>query len=170
MTSRPRSLAASIIAAVALANVPASAAVPIPICVVIRDYAAVPGGSRVQAIQIVADAYRPLGIGVVWMKSPVCAEMTTIHLSILPRTARGEGSDRIIGVDAPSGLEADMHLAHILFRRIGGDRVRRTWTRVHVAPPISAGLRSQGAAQRPKKVSAAPTIARRIAEPMPVFN
>ena len=33
MTSRPGSLAASIIAAVALANVPASAAVPIPISV-----------------------------------------------------------------------------------------------------------------------------------------
>jgi hypothetical protein len=123
MTSRPRSLAASIITAVALADVPASMTVPIPICVVIRDHAAVPRRVLGQATQIVADAYRPLGIFVVWIKSPVCTDMTTIHLSILPRRARGESGDRIIGVDAPSGFDVDGHLAHILYRRVGDARV-----------------------------------------------
>jgi hypothetical protein len=119
-------LAATIIAAVALANVPASAAVPIPICVVIRDHVAVPRRVLGQAIQIVADAYRPLGIGLVWTKSPSPpTDMTTMHFSILPRTAVSDGRDGIIGIDGPDGLEAHVHLAHILYRRVGDDRVTR---------------------------------------------
>jgi hypothetical protein len=47
-----------------------------PLCrfpsALIRDHANVPHRVLSPAIQLVADAYRPLGIGVVWIQSPVC--------------------------------------------------------------------------------------------------
>ena len=170
MTFCPRSLAATIITAVALADVPASAAVPLPICIVIRDHANVPDRVLGQAIQIVADAYRLLGIGIVWIKSPVCADITTMHLSILPRRAQGEGGDRIIGVDGPDGLEPHVHLAHILYRRIGDDRVTGHALGYVMAHLVAGTLRSTDVNARPTIVYGDRALAQRLIEGTTLFT
>jgi hypothetical protein len=172
MKSAPYSLVASVMAAVALADVPVSAAMPTPICVVLRNHAGVPRSVLGQAIQIVTDVYRPLGIGIVWITSaPLPTEMTTLHLSILPRTARRRGDDRIIGVDAPAGGATPEHLAHILYRRIGDDALTARALGHVMAQLIAGVLRSNG------DVNAPPTIVygdRRVAQRMragaPVFT
>jgi hypothetical protein len=161
MKSGPCSLTASIMAAVALAGIPMSVAAPIPICVVIRDHAGVPHAVLGQAIQIVGDAYRPLGIGIVWLESPSpTTDMTTMQLSILPRTATRNGRDGIIGIDAPAGLEQHVHLAHILYRRAGDDRATGHALGYVMAHLIAGMLQSA-------EVNAVPTIIygdRRIAQ------
>ena len=171
MKSGPCSLTASIMAAVALAGIPMSMAAPIPICVVIRDHAGVPHAVLGQAIQIVTDAYRPLGIGIVWLESPSPpTDMTTMQLSILPRTATTNGRDGIIGIDAPAGLERHVHLAQVLYRRAGDDRATGHALGYVMAHLIAGMLRSAEANAGPTIIHGDHRIPQRLIQGLALFT
>ena len=86
-------LATSVMSAIALAGAPGEP--QLPVFVVIQDHAGVPRHVLARAIQTVMDVYRPLGIGIAWIRAPYPApNIPTLYLSLLPRTAAEEGRAR----------------------------------------------------------------------------
>jgi hypothetical protein len=102
-------LATSLMSALALAGAPAEP--QLPVFVVFQDHVGVPRHVLARAIQTVTDVYRPLGIGIAWIRAPFSApDIPTLYLSLLPRTA---GADSMVGLDAPATRDAPAHLGHI---------------------------------------------------------
>jgi len=66
-----------------------------------------------RAIQVVADAYRPLGIGIAWIERPVPASaVPTVLVTLLRRSAGRNGDEKMLGIDAPGDARSRVHLAH----------------------------------------------------------
>jgi hypothetical protein len=111
----------SVLSAVAPTGAAASD-MPVPVVVVIHNHAGVAPPVLGRAIQATADAFRPLGIGIAWIRPPASLpDGTVVHLSILQRTAQGRSAGAVVGIDAPVDAGAPTHLAHILYRRVGND-------------------------------------------------
>ena len=107
MDSMGQMLATVVLTAVALADIPTAAPVPIPLCVVIQNHAGVHREVLSHAIQTVTAVYWPLGIGVVWIEGPFQSpRMTTVHLSILSRNTGHEGARRGAAILTPEEVQA----------------------------------------------------------------
>jgi hypothetical protein len=88
------------LSAVALAAVSASDT-PVPVVVVIHNHAGVAPPVLGRAIQATADALRPLGVGIAWLRPPAdIPDGTVVHLRILQRTAQGSSVDSMVGINA----------------------------------------------------------------------
>jgi hypothetical protein len=164
MDSMAQMLASVVLTAVALADIPTAAPVPIPLCMVIQNHAAVHREVLSHAIQIVTDVYRPLGIGVVWIEGPIQSpRMTTVHLSILPRNAGHQGARRIVGVEAPTMPASGVHVAHVLYEPVGTDDETGRALAYVISHLIAGVLRSYEPGIRPTIVTGDRQIAHRIA-------
>jgi hypothetical protein len=152
--------------AIALAG--AAAEPQLPVFVVIQDHAGVPRHVLARAIQTVTDAYRPLGIGIAWIRAPFPAPgIPTLYLSLLPRTA---GAESIVGLDAPAARDAPAHLGHVLYRRIGNDQETGRALGYVMAHLLKGVLSHVPETDRPVLVQAGRQTARRLAENAPIFT
>jgi hypothetical protein len=155
--------------AVALAGVAANP--QLPVFVVIENHAGVPRHVLARAIYTVADVYRPLGVGIAWIRAPFPAGDTpTLYLSLLPRTGGGEHRTSMVGIDAPSTSDAQAHLGHILYRRIGDDDETRRALGYVMAHLVRGVVLAHGASDRPTIVRADRQTARRMADGTQVFT
>ena len=164
MDSSAHMLVTAVLTAVAVADMPTSATAPIPLCVVIQDHAGVHREVLSLAIQTVTDVYRPLGIGLVWIEEPIQSpRMTTVHLSILPRSTAHEGARRIVGVEAPTTADSRVHVAHVLYERVGTDDETGRALGYVMSHLIAGVLRAYQPGVRPTIVTGDRRVARRIA-------
>jgi hypothetical protein len=155
--------------AIALAGVPTNP--QLPVFVVIENHAGVPRHVLARAIHTVADVYRPLGIGIAWIRPPFpTGDTPTLYLSLLPRTAGGEHRTSMVGIDAPSTSDARAHLGHILYRRIGDDDETSRALAYVMAHLVRGVLLSHDALDRPTIVRADRQTARRLADGASVFT
>ena len=162
------SLATSVMSAIALAGAPSEP--QLPVFVVIQDHAGVPRHVLARAIQTVTDAYRPLGIGIAWIRAPFPAGDTpTLYLSLLPRTGGGEHRTSMVGIDAPAPQDAPAHLGHILYRRIGNDQETSRALGYVIAHLVRGALSHEGS-DRPTLVRADRQTARKLAENASIFT
>jgi hypothetical protein len=151
--------------AIALAG--AAAEPQLPVFVVIQDHAEVPRHVLARAIQTVTDAYRPLGIGIAWIRAPFpTPDIPTLYLSLLPRTA----GEAMVGLDAPAPREAPAHLGHILYRRIGNDQETGRALGYVMAHLLRGVLSHVPETDRLTLVQADRQTARRLAENAPIFT
>ncbi len=162
-------LATSVMSVIALAG--AAAEQQLPVFVVIENHAATPRHVLARAIQTVVDVYRPLGVGIAWIRGPFPAGDTpTLYLSLLPRTTGGEHGASMAGIDAPATRDATTHLAHILYRRIGDDEETGRALGYLMAHLVRGVLMSDDATERPTLVQADRQTARRITAGASVFT
>jgi hypothetical protein len=119
-----------------------------------------------RAIQEVTDAYRPLGIGIAWIRAPFRAPDTpTLYLSLLPRKA---GEESMVGLDAPAPQDAP-NLGHILYRRIGNDE--ETGRALgYLMAHLLRGVLSHDSSDQATLVRADRQTARRLAETGSIFT
>ena len=171
MDSMTQMLATVVLTAVALADIPTTARAPIPLCVVIQNHAGVHRQVLSHAIQTVTGVYRPLGIGVVWIEGPIQSpRMTTVHLSILPRNTSHEGAPRIVGVEAPTTLDSRVHVAHVLYERVGADDETGRALGYVMSHLIAGVLRAYQPGVRPTIVIGDRPVARRIINGAAIFT
>jgi hypothetical protein len=162
-------LATSVMSVIALAGAPAEP--QLAVFVVIENHAGVPRHVLARAIQTVADVYRPLGVGIAWIRAPFPAGDTpTLYLSLLARTGGGEHRTSMVGIDAPAIRDAPTHLGHILYRRIGDDDESSRALGYVMAHLVRGVLLSHDALDRPTIVRADRQTARRMAEGATVFT
>lgn len=170
MKSAASSLTASIMTAVALAGLSASAAPHVPVFVVIQNQAGVPSQVLGRAIQVVTDAYRPFGIGIAWIEPPVRVSAgRTVHLTILRRTAGREAGGKMLGIDAPGDADARVHVAHILYQSIDDDVVT-SHVLGYVMAHLIRGALSNGGTARSTIIQADRHAGRRLAKGLSVFH
>ena len=161
-------LATSVMSVIALAG--AAAEQQLPVFVVIENHAATPRHVLARAIQTVTDVYRPLGVGIAWIRGPFPAGDTpTLYLSLLPRTGGGEHRTSIIGIDAPATRDATAHLGHILYRQVGDDEETSRALGYVIAHLVKGVLLSDDT-DRSTLVQADREIARRMAGSAAVFT
>lgn len=171
MKSTAHALTASVMTAIALAGIGTSGGSPIPVFVVIQNQAGVPRQVLGRAIQVVADAYRPLGIGIAWIEQPVPASAArTVQVTLLRRKAERHDDQRMIGIDAPGDRHARVHLAHILYQSIDDDDVVTGHALAYVLAHVIRGALSNGATGPARIVHADRHAARAMAKGRSVFT
>jgi hypothetical protein len=170
MKSTAHALTASVMTAIALAGISTPGESPIPVFVLIQNQARISRQVLGRAIQVVADAYRPLGIGIAWIEQPVPASaVPTIHVTLLQRSGQRTADEKIIGIDAAGDPRARVHLAHILYQRIDDD-VATGHALAYVLAHVIRGVLSNGATGPARIVHADRHAARAMAKGRSVFT
>jgi hypothetical protein len=171
MKSTAHALTASVMTAIALAGISTPGESPIPVFVLIQNQARIPREVLGRAIQVVADAYRPLGIGIAWIEQPAPASaVPTIHVTLLQRGGQRTEDEKIIGLDAPGDPRARVHLAHILYQSIDDDDVVTGHALAYVLAHVIRGALSNGATGKARIVHADRHAARAMAKGRSVFT
>jgi hypothetical protein len=170
MKPTTNALTASVVTAIALASLSTASGPPIPVFVVIQNQAGVPRQVLGRGIQVVTDAYRPLGIGIAWIEPPAPASaIPTVHVTLLRRSAGRNGDHKMIGVDAPSDARGRMHVAHILYQHIDDDVVT-AHALAYVLAHVIRGALSRATNGPATIIHADRRIARALTQGRPVFT